>query len=371
MKSKFSIFQKFDLSDPCNAIFASFLFSIIFLLLAAQFIFNPYQSTVLGLLVFIALSLLFNRPMKSKSSIFQKFDLSDPFNATFASFLLSIISSLLAAQFKFDPYQCTVLGLLVFIALSLLQLSFTFFSFNKNSIGIITEIKKIVHLDAEFKKLNLDLVKKIVYLSGTIKEMDIRSGSLIGDLSGIGSLFDEQINNSLSACLEELSDLLDGRLIYKKNASSRMWINVMNVIHSSYLTTNILSNQSSFGQKDDSTYLEPQRKAIERGVHIERIFIYEDQRELDQYQEVIQKQKSMGVKVKVLSKEDYNLSEQEDLSRSIGCSDFAIVDGNYVYITFSDNSLTRTDYIEITKNPKRLKAAKTLFQSINPLARNI
>ncbi|BAZ40817.1 hypothetical protein NIES4101_67780 [Calothrix sp. NIES-4101] len=305
--------------------------------------------------------------MKSSS---RKRDWDDTFVWMFVNLIVSFLISLISIRFNIDNFQSLILGFLSFLSLSLAQLTFITSSFKNEATIITSETRERVLIDAEFKALNLDsylleLVREIAHISGNI--LNAGSRKKVDNL-GLSSLFDRQALETLEFCLQNLKYLSDGNLRFKKELSDIRWKEIMGALHTSYFTTNVLGNPDSLGQKDLLAYIEPQKKAIERGCKIERIFIYKDEKELQQYDKVIEEQKKIGIFVKVISLNNYDNGEQRYLSEIIGCSDFAIIDGEYVYITVTDNSFSRTKYIELTNNKERLRAAKALFNSVSSIA---
>ncbi len=291
----------------------------------------------------------------------------DTFVWMFVNLIASFLISLISIRFNIDNFQSLILGFLSFLSLSLAQLTFITSSFKNEATIITSEIRERVLVDAEFKALNLDsylleLVREIAHISGNIINTSNRKTV---DSLGLRSLFDSQAVETLEFCLQNLKYLFNGNLRFKKELSDIRWKEIMEALHTSYFTTNVLGNPDSLGQKDLLAYIEVQKRAIERGCQIERIFIYQDEEELQQYNKVIEEQKKIGILVKVISLNDYDNGEQKYLSEIIGCSDFAIIDGEYVYITVTDNSFSRTKYIEVTNNKERLKAAKSLFNSLS------
>ncbi|MEO1429612.1 MAG: hypothetical protein AAFV71_11205 [Cyanobacteria bacterium J06633_8] len=296
--------------------------------------------------------------------------MSDYFWTVF-NFLASIIAALLSGKLNLNSYESFLVGLILFIALSLLQQLYSLASLNKRLDRLL--------IAEEFKglKINSDIYYLIKDLSNaSIEALDNKKYNKVqirNDTDGLSALFCNQVFEELSKCLSKIQDLADGNLVFNKELGRLNWRKVMTALKHTYKTTNILSNKDTFGRNGKgTTFYNLQEKAIkDRKCDIERIFIYKDWDELKESQELIRDQIEAGIKVRIISMDEYDNEENMILSERLGCSDFAIIDDNYVYTTSADTSLRKTTYIRITSNKEKLRTARELYSSVSSSSKSL
>lgn len=186
--------------------------------------------------------------------------------------------------------------------------------------------------------------------------------------SGIYKIFRNQTFQYLSDCESNVKNASLGVIRIQKEMSNVFWIEIINNIQRSYKTTNIINEFSdSFGQKKEKAFLDAQKKMCEKigSNNVKRIFIYETEQQIENRKTLLKKQQEIGVYVKTLSLDNYNQLGQEHWSSIIGCSDFAIIDDEFVYITVVDDTTKKSAFVQLTNEQVKLDAAKKLFKLID------
>lgn len=122
------------------------------------------------------------------------------------------------------------------------------------------------------------------------------------------------------------------------------------------------------GGSPDQQLLAAQEAAINRGVEVTRIFVYNPvmgSEETAQRRKLMRRQIEVGINVRAITEQDFRTkSDTYNAKKKIGSDDFMIIDDEFVYLTMPDE----TDDIEATlfdgqQHHARLAAAK-LFRGV-------
>jgi predicted transcriptional regulator len=140
------------------------------------------------------------------------------------------------------------------------------------------------------------------------------------------------VNDRMKALSENIMQVYDSTV-----EARPFWLDIMDTVTKSIRTTNILS-QASIGRILNTTLLMKQKETIERGVRIERVFIYnpKDHDQIADLTATLSTQLLCRIDVYVL--ED-NIFRSEGVMRGYklgNAEDFMIIDDIYIYETIYD-----------------------------------
>jgi len=289
-------------------------------------------------------------------------------------FLLSIILAVITGYASSylpssGPKDAFLFGIITFTLSSIAQLIWEFDKLSGNLSSSFLEADKKLSLNSTFLEISANpqlrsAIEKIALYA--LKGLALHHYN--NSDSGVYKIFRNEVFRHLLDCESSVKNASLGVIRIPREMSNVFWLRVIASIEHSYRTTNLITSFSdSFGQKSEKAFLDIQQKISNKvgKENFRRIFIYETEELLQSKADLLNRQCDAGLSVKALSLESYNRLGQEQWSSKIGCSDFAIIDDEFVYITVVDDTTRKSTYVELTNDPVRLEAARILFELID------
>ena len=160
-------------------------------------------------------------------------------------------------------------------------------------------------------------------------------------------------------------------LIYDDTVEPKLfWQGIMSTVQFSILTTNFVG-MSTFGSALNNELLLVQKKAIERGVNIQRLFVYRegDPQQLVQLISHMSTQLAYGIKVYAIQSNVFMNAKTTD-GFETGSDDFMIIDDCLVYEThYSPGTSTYNNVLQ--KNIEDLERKKKIWETVIKSAKKI
>ncbi len=175
---------------------------------------------------------------------------------------------------------------------------------------------------------------------------------------------DWALNHLVVYAHEQLARIAQGRLPVKNRAPVRdFWQrNVFGRATHKIWTTNVGKPGDTMGSNATDSLLTPQKKAIERGVQITRIFVYDTEISDDEARKrrlVMRQQLDAGIAVRTISDKNFKAkADSENAESNIGSTDFMVIDDKHVYLTYpADNDEISAEYVNGSRHSRVLAAA--------------
>lgn len=215
----------------------------------------------------------------------------------------------------------------------------------------------------DFTKLQQDLEMIDKYLiesnpySNAVKSLDSIDKFLAK------KFFESQLEK-IEHSLEEISDK---EILLSRSEILNTWEGLINNAEIEILATNLVSLDDWKNVSRDNAGLAIQKEAIDRGVKITRINIYDKsvpshKEGLDKLKEL---QESAGITVHNISLQYIDKNETYDhLKQRIGSFDVVIVDNQIVLLTTVNPKTYRMQWSKLTYSPQKVDLAKDLFNKL-------
>jgi|GEM_PF-4786264 len=175
---------------------------------------------------------------------------------------------------------------------------------------------------------------------------------------------DWALNHLVVYAHEQLANIAQGRLPVKNRAPVRQFWqrNVFGRAKREIWTTNIGKPGDTMGSAARQNLLAPQKNAITRKVAITRVFIYDRDMSDSEARErrlVMRQQLDAGIAVRAISQTNFEArADSENADSNIGSTDFMIIDGTHVYLTYpADNDEISAEYVNGSRHSTVLAAA--------------
>jgi hypothetical protein len=187
---------------------------------------------------------------------------------------------------------------------------------------------------------------------------------------------DWAINHLIVYAHEQLTDIANGRLPVKNRAPVRhFWQHsVFGRAKHEIWTTNVGKPGDTMGAT--RYLLDAQAKARARDVLITRVFVYNPKMSEDEASDrrlLMKRQIETGIDVRVISDKNFETkADSENAQRNIGSTDFMIIDGVHVYLTYpAENDEIWAEYVNGTRHSAVRDAALAFRHVIDYWSRRI
>lgn len=230
-----------------------------------------------------------------------------------------------------------------------------------SGVQMLKEIKKIVEDYTEFGLVEDDVANQVIdLLSCSRRRVPEQETSLLEELSAIARLFQEcgspangdfgdmatawALKNLIIDAHQRLREVTHGKLSVRNRAPVReFWLNsVFGRARSTVWTTNVAKPGANMGGALDRNLLGAQGRAVERGVRITRLFVYDPEMSIEEAElrrSLIRRQIDLSIDVRVITRAEFRIKAvAENATRRIGSDDFMVIDDQYLYLTFPDEN---------------------------------
>jgi hypothetical protein len=187
---------------------------------------------------------------------------------------------------------------------------------------------------------------------------------------------DWAINHLIVYAHEQLTDIANGRLPVKNRAPVRhFWQHsVFGRAKHEIWTTNVGKPGDTMG--GTRHLLDAQAKARARDVKITRVFVYNPKMLEDEARDrrlLMRRQIETGIDVRVITENNFvTKADSENAQRNIGSTDFMIIDGVHVYLTYpAENDEISAEYVNGTRHSSVRDAALAFRHVIDYWSRAI
>jgi hypothetical protein len=183
---------------------------------------------------------------------------------------------------------------------------------------------------------------------------------------------DWAINHLVVYAHEQLADIANGRLPVKNRAPVRhFWQHhVFGRAQHEIWTTNVGRPGDTMGGAPTQNLLEAQEAAIARDVKVTRVFVYDpamSDEEARDRRTLMRLQIDAGIDVRIITTTNFTArADSENAERNIGSTDFMIIDGAHVYLTYpAQNDEISAEYVNGTRHSAVRDAALEFRHVIN------
>jgi len=287
-----------------------------------------------------------------------------PIIVAIINIVVSILTSLFFVEFEvFDAERSILSSIIILFSLMLIQAIAAIYSIKHNQELIISNS----YIDRELGELDfdLDIKKQIFELIRSSKEC-IKTYNTRNN-SGIDAIFYGKTLKEISRCVDSINTIEAGAVHeLSSTESDKMWKKMISKIENNFFTTNFPIYSGLLGKSTDSSLLDLQKKTINsiRGRFV-RLFVYEDEKELSDLNDVMKMQREIGVKVGVISLFKFNEISTENFSvDKITQRDFSVIDQEYLYLTSLDATGKKVSKVELTTDSLKLKEAISFSESL-------
>ncbi len=280
----------------------------------------------------------------------------------FLEALISLIYGLLSAfVFNFTPREATMAGMLVFLICSIVNLGVQVRSVLIKS----SEVDIHVPLLEKLKKIK---VKDSKLYSELYNLIELTNEAYIPLNSEGICTYNNKLYGALDNCQKEIEDVKSKRIFIPPEEVREVWIDVLRNTKQSYLTTNI-EHDASFGRFPDSDLVEAQKQMLKKigKDNFIRIFLYENESELERLNNTFKEQSKLGLTVGYLSIERFKELSKSSNFQMIDSPNFTIIDGKDLYLTHVENKKSRG--VVILGEGLVLKSAKRAFNQLKQEAK--
>lgn len=224
----------------------------------------------------------------------------------------------------------------------------------RNGAALRADLLSVIRRYEMFGLLAEDDARALSYLA-MLSRSDIGAGStLLREIGELSDHFSQALRverefgdrsvdwllaNLVAELKEQLREVGRGRLPIRNRAPVRdFWRRqVFGRAEKTVWTTNVATPGENMGGSGEPFLLAAQRDAIERGVRVVRLFVYDvgiSPAEVRNRRDLMREQLKIGIEVHVITSQFFKTkSDMENARRRVGADDFMIVDGQFLYLT--------------------------------------
>jgi len=193
---------------------------------------------------------------------------------------------------------------------------------------------------------------------------DVSNAADVADAEFSSLATDWAMNHLIVYAHEQVADIANGRLPVKNRAPVRhFWQHhVFGRAQREIWTTNVGKPGDTMGGAPTTNLLKAQADARAREVSITRVFVFDpemEETEAHRRRTLMKLQLEAGIAVRVISATIFAARvDSENAERNIGSTDFMVIDGTHVYLTYpAENDEISAEYVNGARHPRVLDAA--------------
>jgi hypothetical protein len=164
--------------------------------------------------------------------------------------------------------------------------------------------------------------------------------------------------------------LEQGIEITAQEETPRLWTESITHLETSLVVSSYVSPSHWWKKGYADPNIEIQKRKIAEGKSITRIFLWDDDAELQELKGIAATQKEGGIKVKQAQYKDILLDNKiKKCIQRIGTPDVAVIDNNWAFLHFLDNKRDTKSLI-ITHNPEKVEVSREFLGLLQSMARD-